>query len=53
MLITLAYPYENHKPDETIEVDPDVGCQMVRDGVARLPDPPPTKPASGTKHKEN
>lgn len=37
MRITLAYPYEGHAPDETIEVDDDVGRQMVRDGVARLP----------------
>ena len=39
--ITLAYPYDNHKPDETIEVADTVGRQMVHDGVARPADNPP------------
>lgn len=39
MLITLAYPHDGHASDETIDVDPAVGRQMVRDGYARLPDP--------------
>jgi hypothetical protein len=33
--ITLAYRYEGHGPDETIEVDDAVGRQLVRDGFAR------------------
>lgn len=39
MLIVLAYPYDGHAPDETIDVADQVGRQMVHDGAARLPDP--------------
>lgn len=38
MLVQLAYPHEGHEPDEVIEVDADTGRDMVRDGLARLPD---------------
>lgn len=37
MLIQLAYPYDGHEPDDTIEVDDQTGRTLVRDGVARLP----------------
>lgn len=37
MHITLAYPYDGHAPDETIEVADETGRQMIYDGVARLP----------------
>jgi len=36
--ITLAYTYDGHDADATIEVDDQVGRQMVHDGAARLPD---------------
>ena len=39
MLITLAYPHFLGMPDETVEVDDEVGRALVRDGVARLPCP--------------
>lgn len=35
MKITLAYPFEGHAPDETIELPADQARQMVRDGQAR------------------
>ena len=35
MRITLAYPFENHDPDETIDVGPEVGKRLIRDGRAR------------------
>jgi hypothetical protein len=46
MKVTLAYPYLDHQPDETIEVDAETGSQLIRDGHARLPDPakPKAKP---------
>jgi len=47
--ITLAYPYENHQPDETIEVADDVGRQMIRDGYARPADKPTAKTAATKK----
>ena len=37
MLITLAAPFEGHAPDETIDVDDNVGRLMVREGYARIP----------------
>jgi hypothetical protein len=45
--ITLAYPFGDHQPDETIEIDAETGNQLIRDGLARLPDPakPKAKPA--------
>jgi hypothetical protein len=36
--ITLAYEYEGHEPDETIDVEPDVARRLVHDGRARVPD---------------
>lgn len=38
MLITLAYPHDGHVPGDTIEVGDDLGANMIRDGLARLPD---------------
>lgn len=35
MKIILAYPYEGHQPDETIEVDAAVGKRLIREGRAR------------------
>lgn len=37
MIVTLAYTYEGHQPDETIDVADHVGRSLVRDGLARLP----------------
>lgn len=45
MLITLAYPFEGHAPDETVEVADEVGRQMIYDGAARLPDHMAPEPA--------
>jgi len=47
--IDLAYPYDGHQPDETIEVDDDVGRQMIRDGYARPADKPTAKTAATKK----
>lgn len=41
MRVTLAYPYEGHAPDETIEVPDPVGAQLIHDGLARTPDGEP------------
>lgn len=37
MRVTLAVPYDGHKPDDTITVDDRTGRQLIRDGRARLP----------------
>lgn len=36
MRVTLAYPYDGHEPDETIDVDDELGRRLVREGRARL-----------------
>ena len=36
MRITLAYPHDGHEPDDTIDVDDEVGRRLVHDGRARL-----------------
>jgi hypothetical protein len=36
MKITLAYPYEGHDPDETIDVGSAEGRRLLADGRARL-----------------
>lgn len=38
MRVTLAYPYEGHEPDETIEVDDDEGRRLLTTGHARKAD---------------
>lgn len=38
MRITLAYPYEGHAPDDTIELDDTDARRLLRDGKARLPE---------------
>lgn len=35
MKITLAYPYEGHDPDDTIDVDEGTARELVNDGKAR------------------
>lgn len=48
MRVTLAYPYGGFGPDETIDVDTDIGRRLVRDGLARPADSdPPDEPDSG------
>lgn len=49
MRVTLAYPFDGHEPDETIEVDDSVGRTLIRDGFARAPEHTPTNvtPDSG------
>ena len=37
MLVTLAYPYLGHDPDDTIEVTVAEGRRLIAGGVARLP----------------
>ena len=47
--VTLAYPYEGHQPDETIEVDATTAHTLIRDGIARRPmavTDSPTEPAA-------
>lgn len=41
MLITLAYPWNGHDPDETVEVDDRTGRKLIRYGKARPADPTP------------
>lgn len=38
MKVTLAYPIDDHEPDETIDVDDDRGRTLLRDGFARPAD---------------
>jgi hypothetical protein len=57
MLVTLAYPHDGHAPNETIEVTDALGAQMIRDGLARVPDlehgdPVPEAPAKNAPTEE-
>lgn len=45
MRITLAYPYEGHKPDDTIEIPDAEGQTLIFDGWAR---PADDEPAAST-----
>ena len=38
MRVQLAYPFDGHAPDDTVEVDDSVGRQLLKDGRARRPD---------------
>jgi hypothetical protein len=38
MRVTLAYPWDGHDPDETVEVDNATGRRLLRDGKARPAD---------------
>lgn len=38
MRITLAYPFEGHAPDETIELDDWLARRLLHGGRARVPD---------------
>lgn len=38
MRVTLAYPYDGHGPDATINVDEPIGRRLIRDGLARHPE---------------
>lgn len=49
MKITLAYPFEGHDPDTTIEIDDVRGRRMIRDGKARRADIGPDSKASDLK----
>ena len=46
MQITLAMPYEGHKPDETIDVADAVARELLRTGWGRTPDEKPKKAAA-------
>lgn len=35
MLVTLAYPYQGHQPDETVDLPPNEARRLLRDGYAR------------------
>ncbi len=37
MRIVLAYPYEGHEPDETVDLEPVEARRLLRAGRARLP----------------
>lgn len=37
MKVTLAYPYEGHDPDETVDLPEAVARRLLSDGAARLP----------------
>lgn len=45
MKVTLAYPWEDHQPDQTVDVDDETGRTLLRDGFARPADgEPPGQP---------
>jgi hypothetical protein len=46
MKVTLAYAYEGHKPDDTIEVDDLAGRTLLREGNARAADAASRKAAA-------
>lgn len=43
MRVELAYPYDGHAPDETVELPTDVARSLISDGRAR-----PAKPIPAT-----
>lgn len=45
MKVQLAYPYENHRADTTIDVDDATARLLLREGRARLASPVAHKPA--------
>lgn len=47
--ITLAYSHDGHAAGKTIEVDDDVGRQLIHDGRAVRSDEQPTKTTHGKK----
>lgn len=38
MKVTLAYPFEGHKPETTVDVDDETARLLIREGRARLPE---------------
>ena len=44
MRVTLAYPFQGHKPDETIDVDKRTARTLLRDGRARVAPPEIPRP---------
>ena len=46
MKVTLAYPFEGHEPDATVDLPEQTAKQLIRDGAARLPDAPKRTPRS-------
>lgn len=38
MKITLAYPFDGHAHDETVDLPEEVARQLLADGIARRPD---------------
>lgn len=51
MKVTLAYPYDGHQPDETVEVEDAVGLQLISDGHARHAAPEKSAPTTTTKRR--
>lgn len=49
MRVTLAYPFDGHQPDETIELPDPLGRRLVREGRARhaADDGPPVADSDG------
>lgn len=43
MNVTLAYPFEGHGPDETVDLPDDVARRLLADGAARRPTQPAAK----------
>lgn len=37
MRVTLAYPYDGHQPDDTVDLPDHDALNLLRDGRARLP----------------
>lgn len=46
MQITLAYPYGDHQPDETVDLPDDEARRLLNDGFARLPGSEPIPEAT-------
>lgn len=40
--VQLGYAYGDNKPDDVISVDDALAKQLIKDGIARVPDPKPT-----------
>ncbi len=56
MKVTLAYPHDGRRPDDTVDVDEQVGRRLIHDGKARPPDPddpPPDDPPAGQSEPVN
>lgn len=53
MKITLAYAYEGHSPDDTVDLPEAEARRLLSDGVARLPVKSTTSPRRTTRPRHN